>query len=250
MLLSLRIADLVSHLILPGFIGDAAHLQKILKPQICSYKYETYHREHVGLHLPFTQTVQRITCALRTTLSRLGDGSSAGRRWADEWQTSDGTSDTRAALAGVVEGGCEGVTVRVHDTLIQTRVTDGAAGLWGDRMWAPDWTRSPLTVHHLILIKGRQWGKENMVEGIKRFASSFIQMFCFRSVRLVRLTRQEHEEQGSEGEEKVEPDWYSLPWCRHTPVQTGQHSPGGVTGRTQATLGQDARVHTTPPFYT
>ena len=70
----------------------------------------------------------------------------------------------------------------------------------------------------------------------------------FHSLKRVRLTRQEHCEQGSEGEVKEVPDWYSLPKWRQIPVQRGQHSPGGVTGCTQVTLGQDTCVHTTPPF--
>lgn len=64
------------------------------------------------------------------------------------------------------------------------------------------------------------------------------------------LTKQVHKEHGSAGEVKMEPDWYSFPWWRQMPVHTGQHCPGGVTGRTQATLGQGTCAHTTPPFYT
>lgn len=101
----------------------------------------------------------RSTCALRTTLSVLSNGSSTGCWWADEWHAGDGAFETRAALAGV-RGGCEGVTVRVHDTLIQTGVADGAAGFWRDRMGALDRTRSPLTGHHLILIRGGDEGSK------------------------------------------------------------------------------------------
>lgn len=66
------------------------------------------------------------TCALGTALSWLGDWSDAGCLWADQGHAGDGASDTSAALAGV-EGGCEGVTVRVNNALIQTGVTDGTA---------------------------------------------------------------------------------------------------------------------------
>lgn len=68
-----------------------------------------------------------------------------------------------------------------------------------------------------------------------------------RFLRKITLTMQEHAEQGSEGDVKVEPDGCSSPWCKHLPVQTGQHSPGRVTGCLQATLGQGARSHTTLP---
>lgn len=105
-------------------------------------------------------------------------------------------------------------------------------------MGALDWTRSCLTVHHLILIKGGE-GRDK----VESYNSDLDHL-----LRAVRLTRQEHDEQGSEGEVKVEPDWYSSPWWRQIPVQTGQHSPGGVSGRPQATLGQDTCVHTTAPF--
>lgn len=68
------------------------------------------------------------TCALRTALSWLGNSSEAGCWRADHGHTGNGASDTSTALAGV-GGGREGVTVRVDDTLIETGVTDGAAGV-------------------------------------------------------------------------------------------------------------------------
>ena len=68
-------------------------------------------------------------------------------------------------------------------------------------MGALDRTRSPLTVHHLILIRGG--------EGRDKVESRNSDLD--HSLRAVRLTKQEHDEQGSEGEVKVEPDWYSFP---------------------------------------
>lgn len=68
-------------------------------------------------------------------------------------------------------------------------------------MGALDRTRSPLTVHHLILIRGG--------EGRDKVESRNSDLD--HSLRAIRLTRQEHDEQGSEGEVKVEPDWYSFP---------------------------------------
>lgn len=43
------------------------------------------------------------------------------------------------------------MSVMVNDTLIQTGVTDGAAGIRGDGVGALDWTGSLLAVHHLVL---------------------------------------------------------------------------------------------------
>ena len=62
------------------------------------------------------------------------------------------------------------------------------------------------------------------------------------------LTRQVQEEQGSRDGVKLEPDGWSPPSWRQLPVQTGQHPPGGVTGRPQDTAGQGAATHSTPPF--
>ena len=97
------------------------------------------------------------TCALGTTLSWFGNGSSTQCRRTDKRHAGDSASDTRAALAGV-RGGREGVTVRVHDTCIQTGVTDRTAGFWRDWVGALDWTRSFLTGHHFILIGGGDEG--------------------------------------------------------------------------------------------
>lgn len=57
------------------------------------------------------------------------------------------------------------MTVRANDALIQTGITDGAAGIRGDGMGALDWTRSLLTVHHLILIRGEVGGRREKKEG-------------------------------------------------------------------------------------
>lgn len=67
-------------------------------------------------------------------------------------------------------------------------------------MGALDRTRSPLTVHHLVLLsRGREWeGEWNHPDKTGSF------LYC--SVRRVRRTRQEQDEQGSEGEVKEEPD--------------------------------------------
>ena len=78
-----------------------------------------------------------------------------GGLWADQWQAGDSASDTGAAMAGV-GGGREGVTVAVDNTLVQAGVTDGTAGIRGDGMGALDWTRSLLTVHHLVLIRSQR----------------------------------------------------------------------------------------------
>lgn len=68
------------------------------------------------------------TCALRTALSGFGNWPGAGGLWADQGNAGDAAFDASAALAGF-GGGCEGVSVTVNDTLIQTGVTDGAAGI-------------------------------------------------------------------------------------------------------------------------
>lgn len=140
------------------------------------------------------------TCALRTALSWPASWSITRCWWADQGHTGDGASDTSAALAGV-GGGCEGVTVRVDDTLIQTGVTDGAAGIPRGWMGALHWAGSLLTVHHLILIRGGDEGtKWNHTIWI--WIMHTVRWFLLHSVRMVRLTRQEHDEQGSEGEAK------------------------------------------------
>lgn len=72
--------------------------------------------------------------------------------WADQGHASDGAPEASAALAGV-DGGREGVTVRVNDSLIQAGVTDGTAGVRRDGIGALDRTRPLLAVHDLILNK-------------------------------------------------------------------------------------------------
>lgn len=68
------------------------------------------------------------TCALRTALSRSDNWPGTGDPWADQRNAGDAASDASAALAGF-GGGCEGVSVLVNVTLIQTGITDGAAGI-------------------------------------------------------------------------------------------------------------------------
>lgn len=68
------------------------------------------------------------TCALGTALSWLGDWTGAGGMRAHQGHASDGAPEARTAPAGV-DGGREGVTVRVNDTLVQAGVTHGTAGV-------------------------------------------------------------------------------------------------------------------------
>lgn len=68
------------------------------------------------------------TCALRTALSGSGNWLGAGDLWADQRNAGDTAPPASAALAGF-GGGCEGLSVTVNVTLIQTGVTDGAAGI-------------------------------------------------------------------------------------------------------------------------
>lgn len=96
-------------------------------------------------------SIHKSTWALRTTVSGPDDGVSADCWRTIAWHAGNCASDTSAAPAGI-ERGCERVSVSMNDTLVEAGVTVGAAAVWRDGVGALDWTRSPLTGHHLVLI--------------------------------------------------------------------------------------------------